>query len=463
MAELSDRNDLTDWFSEGHTAAELISLVQKATAREPEANPAGRGANTTRPAPDEFTRNENGVPFKTLRNARVAIEQMGVRLSFDEFANRYLIEGLPTFGPVLDDAALTRMRLLMEDEWGLIFGKDRWFDIATDEARHNTFHPVRDYLASLEWDGEARLNTWLSAYGGAASNEYVAAVGAIALIAAVRRVRDPGCKFDEMVVLESEQGTNKSTALNILATREEWFTDDCPLNGDSKLMIEQIGGRWIVEMGELKGMRRGEVEHVKSTLSRRVDKARLAYGRLTVEQPRQCVFFGTTNDSAYLRDMTGNRRFWPVQIERFDLKALRRDRDQIWAEAAAREADGESIRLPEQLWAVAGEHQLAREHIDPFMERLSERLDGIEGKVRANDIWDALGFADAGKRTQDHNVRLSAVMQKLGWRRPASKLRFDGRPQHAWVKGPEGAQVGAFDEVPRAVVLGLDDDDRRPL
>ena len=80
---------------------------------------------------------------------------------------------------------------------------------------------------------------------------------------------------------------------------EEWFTDDCPLNADSKMMIEQIGGRWIVEMGELKGMRRGEVEHVKSTLTRRVDKARLAYGRMPVEQPRQCVFFGTTNDSGY--------------------------------------------------------------------------------------------------------------------------------------------------------------------
>ena len=460
---MTELNDLTDFFDAGNTVEELFSLVQDTAAREPGASGAGSAARRSRPSPGEFSLNENGVPFKTLRNARIAIDLLGIELSFDTFANRYLINGLPGFGPVLDDAALTRIRLLMEDEWGLIFGKDRWFDIATDEARRNSFHPVLDYLAGLHWDEIARLDTWLHRYGGAEDSEYVSAVSKIALVAAVRRVRKPGCKFDEMLVLESEQGTDKSSALTVLAVREEWFTDDCPLNADSKMMIEQIGGRWIVEMGELKGMRRGEVEHVKSTLSRRVDKARLAYGRMPVEQPRQCVFFGTTNDSAYLRDMTGNRRFWPVKVDRFDLKALRRDRDQLWAEAAALEAQGESIRLPEHLWAVAGEHQAAREHMDPFLEILSERLEGMEGKVRGSDVWEAVGFGDPSKRNQDHNVRLSGVMQKLGWRRPASKLRFDGKPQHAWVKGPEGVAVSAYEEVPRAAVLGQGDNDGRVM
>ena len=461
---LPKNGDVTDWLAD-HSKDDLLAVVESAEDRGAGSRAGDGGASATRPGPGDFTLNENGVPFKTLRNARVAIDRLGVALRYNEFAARYLIDGLPGFGPVLDDAALTRMRLVMEEHWGLIFGKDRWFDIATDEARHNTFHPVRSYLDARqrEWDGKARLDTWLTAYGGAEDSEYVRAVSAIALIAAVRRVRSPGCKFDEMAVLESEQGTNKSSALAILAINEEWFTDDCPLNADSKVLIEQLTGRWIIEMGELKGMRRGEVEHVKSMLSRRVDKARLAYGRMPVEQPRQCVFFGTTNDSAYLRDMTGNRRFWPVTVERFDLKALRHDRDQLWAEAAAREASGEAIRLPEHLWAVAGEHQAAREVMDPFLERLSERLDGQEGKVRASDIWAAVGLADDSKRTQDHNVRLSAVMQKLGWRRPPSKLRFDGRPQHAWVKGSPGEEVGAFEEVPRAVVLGTDERDGRPM
>lgn len=457
--------DVTDWLDEGHTKDDLLAAVHWAEERVVGPSVGDADADATRAAPGEFTLNENGVPFKTLRNARVAIDQLGVTLRYDEFAHRYLIDGLPGFGPVLDDAALTRMRLTIEGRWGLKFDKTNWGDIATDEARHNTFHPVRIYLDARqqEWDGQGRLDGWLASYGGAEDCEYVRAVGAIALIAAVRRVRQPGCKFDEMPVLESEQGTNKSSALAILAVNEPWFTDDCPLNADSKVLIEQLSGRWIVEMGELKGMRRGEVESVKSMLSRRVDKARMAYGRLSEEHPRECVFFGTTNDSAYLRDMTGNRRFWPVRVERFDLQALRRDRDQLWAEAAVREASGAAIRLPEHLWAVAGQHQAAREVMDPFFERLSERLDGLAGKVRACDIWEAVGLADEAKRTQDHNVRLSAVMQKLGWRRPPSKLRFDGRPQHAWVKGPVGEAVGAFEEVPRAVVLGRDEEDRRAM
>ncbi len=229
MAEL---NDLTDFFDAGNTVEELFSLVQETAEREPGSSGAGGAASRSRPSPGELSVNENGVPYKTLRNGRIAIDQLGITVSYDTFANRYLIEGLPGFGPLLDDAALTRIRLLIEEEWGLIFGKDRWFDIATDEARRNSFHPVLDYLAGLHWDGVARLETWLHRYGGAEEGEYVSTVSKIALIAAVRRVRKPGCKFDEMIVLESEQGTNKSSALTVLAVNEEWFTDDVPLNAD---------------------------------------------------------------------------------------------------------------------------------------------------------------------------------------------------------------------------------------
>lgn len=462
---LPEHGDVTDWLSEERTKDDLLAAVESALERGAGTIVEEDDANLPQTVPGEFAPNAHGFPAASLRNARIALNRLGVVLRFDEFGNRYLIDGLPGFGPILDDAALTRMRHTLEREWRLKYAKDRWFDIATDEARHRTFHPVREFLNSREWDGRARLDAWLCSYGGAADSEYVRAVGAIILIAAVRRVRQPGCKFDEMPVLESDQGTNKSSALAILAINEEWFTDDCPLNADSKVLIEQLTGRWIVEMGELKGMRRGEVESVKAMLSRRVDKARLAYGRMPVEQPRQCVFFGTTNDSAYLRDMTGNRRFWPVKVKRFDLDALRRDRDQLWAEAAAREAQGESIRLPERLWAEAGAQQASREVSDPIYDTLAERLDGWVGKVRASDIWEAIGLGDTGRRTQDHNVRLSAAMQKLGWRRPKSKLRFDGRPQHAWVKGPDGDHTDAFEPVPRSIVLNLDEEkqDRRPM
>lgn len=463
---LGPKEDVSDWLAKnGRTKDDLLREVESAAVRVARQADAPTPERAPGLSPDEFSTNDEGVPYKTQRNARAALLRMGVKLSYDEFASRYLVEGLDGFGPSLDDAALTRMRLTMEEDYRLTFAKERWFDFATDHARKNSFHPVKDHLAALEWDGEPRIDHWLHRYGGAEDSEYVRAVSSIPLIAAVRRIYQPGCKFDEMPVLESGQGTNKSRALAVLAVREDWFTDDCPLNADSKLLIEQLDGRWIVEMGELKGMRRGEVEGVKSMLSRSVDKARLAYGRMTEERPRQCVFIGTTNDSAYLRDMTGNRRFWPVRVPRFDVEALRRDRDQLWAEAAAREAKGESIRLPEHLWAVAGEHQAAREIGDPIYDRLAERLEGQEGKVRAGDVWEAVGLGDIGKRTQDHNVRLSAAMQKLGWRRPKSKLRFGGPPLQAWVKGPDGVTVDAFEEVPRSVVLGHDErgQDGRPM
>lgn len=436
--------DVTDWLQDGNGRADLLREVEATEATTLE---------------DRLVRDRRGNAEDSIENARLALAILGVTVRYDEFAARYTVAGLPGFGPVLDDAALTRLRLQAEERLQLAFAKERWADIVTDHARDHACHPVREYLSGLRHDDTPRLDRWLIDYAGAEDSDYVRAVSAICLIAAVRRVREPGCKFDEMLVIEGEQGGGKSQALAMLAVHEEWFADDLPLDADSKTVMERTAGRWINELAELKGLRRGVVEHVKGMISRRVDKARLAYGRMTTEQPRQCIFVGTTNDAEYLRDMTGNRRFWPVRVGEFDLAALRRDRDQLWAEAAAREAARESIRLPEHLWAAAGEQQASREVGDPFYERLSERLDGHDGKVRAGDIWEVVGLGDVGRRSQDDNVRLSAAMHKLGWRRPKSKLRFDGRPQNAWVKGDVGVAVDAYPEVPRAVVLGSE----RPL
>lgn len=253
------------------------------------------------------------------------------------------------------------------------------------------------------------------------------------LVAAVRRVRSPGCKFDEMLVLEGEQGTNKSSALAIMSVRDDWFSDDLPLNADSKRVIESLEGRWIVEAAELKGMRKGDVEHLKAFLSRNTDRARMTYDRLNTVVPRQCVIFGTTNSSQYLRDGTGNRRFWPVRIKRFDLDALKRDRDQLWAEAAHREALGEAIRLAEELWPMAAAEQQKREVEDPYFLLLQEALGDAQGKIKASDVWDILDIPTA-QRGQEHNARIGEAMRQLGWER--GKLRFGGKsPEHCYARG----------------------------
>jgi hypothetical protein len=379
---------------------------------------------------------DNNNPYRTPDNIRIALLKLRVRLRYDQFASRNLIEGLPDFGPALEDAAVTRIWMMMDQRFGLRPAPDLLTDTLTDCARLNAFHPVRDYLDSLRWDGVRRLDSWLIDYGDAPETNYTRAVGALMLIAAVRRIYDPGCKFDEMVVLEGPQGSERSTMLSVLAVRPEWFSDDLPLNADSKVVIERLSGRWIVEAAELSGMRRADIEHIKAFLSRQIDRARMAYARLSIEAPRQCIIVGTTNDSNYLRDLTGNRRFWPVLTQRWRLRELKQDRDQLWAEAAEREAEGESIRLPRELWPTAAREQKARTINDPFDEVLTKYLSDKYGKIRSVDVWEIIGMPP-GHRRQGDNERLGNAMRGLGWAR--RQQRFGHGPEWAYVR--DGAET----------------------
>jgi Virulence-associated protein E len=382
---------------------------------------------------EDFSLDNKSLPSNSSQhNIRLALRRLGVYVTHDVFQDRLLIKGLPECGPLLDDRAMERLWLTIDEEYRFRPVKDFFWTVVGDEARRHGFHPVVDYLAGLHWDGSPRIDKWLSTYGGAEATSYTDAVGALMLIAAVRRVRQPGCKFDEMVVLESEQGTDKSSALRLLAVNDDWFHDDVPLNADGKRVIEALSGRWIVEAAELNGMRKGEVEHLKAFLSRTHDRARMSYDRYPTEGKRQCIIVGTTNSGSYLRDSTGNRRFWPVAIKQFDTKALRRDRDQLWAEAAAREAQGASIRLDRSLWAAAGGEQALRRIADPWEEIVAENLDDKEGKLSVEDAWKIVGVGEA-HRTQEHNRRLGDAMKKAGWSH--GRRRRDGRLCYAYVKG----------------------------
>ena len=360
----------------------------------------------------------------------VALAKMNLSVKLDAFSNRMLLEGLDATVKVIDDRIMTRLWLETDRRFKFLCMKGFYFDVVGDIAFRNAFHPVRDYLDSLSWDGQGRLDDWLINYCGAEDTDYVRAVGRIVLLAAVRRVRHPGVKFDEMLVLEGAQGIGKSQVLNALAVKEEWFTDEVPLAGDGKLAIEALNGRWIAEAAELKGMRNKEVEHLKAFLSRTHDRGRLAYDRITSEVPRQFIIVGTTNSEHYLMDMTGNRRFWPVHVDRADVEGLTRDRDQLWAEAAHREAQGESIRLPEELWAVAGEEQAKRVLEDPFMVTLAAALEGQWGKIASENVFRLLDIP-AGQRNQAHNIRIGETMRRLGWRR--ERLRREGTLQYCYL------------------------------
>jgi hypothetical protein len=375
---------------------------------------------------DDFDRNEKGVPFPTQDNIRRALTRLGLSLSHDVFAQRLMAGSAP-----LDDAVMSRAWLETEARFKFRPPRDYFQTVVEDTARAHPGHPVREYLDARRWDGVMRLDRWLPMYAKAKDNEYVRAVGALVLVAAVRRVRQPGCKFDELLVLESTQGLDKSSALRALCPNETWFSDSLPLGADAKRTIECTAGTWIAEAADLHGKSRRDIDELKAALSRQVDgPVRLAYGRLPVTVPRQFVVIGTTNKDVYLLDSTGNRRFWPVKVGSFDLEALRRDRDQLWAEAAQREASGASIRLPRELWAVAERQQEHRRVVDPWDELLEAARLG--DKVFADQVWAILDLPQ-GQRTQDHNARLGAVMRGLGYER--RKARNDrGEVRWAYVR-----------------------------
>jgi virulence-associated protein E len=363
-------------------------------------------------------------------------EEIGGRTVENVLDAPEMYEGLTLADPI-EGVAYGRGKatIIIGDDgrFGFLPRRDFFITVVLDAVRHNSFHPVLNYLGGLTWDGVERLDRWLVTYGGAEDTNYVRAVGGLALIAAVRRVRKPGCKFDEMLILENpQQGTDKSTALKVLAVREKWFSDDLPLHSDGKRVIEQTRGKWIVEASDLSGMRRSDVEHLKATLSRTSDRARLSYDRLTTERQRQFVVIGTTNAAHYLRDTTGNRRYWPVRVKRFDLDALTRDRDQLWAEAATREAAGALIRLDPSLWTAAGEEQEERTVDDPWLDVVKITIGDLDGKILNADAW-AIVRMPEDRRTQEHNGRLGNVMKLLGFERKS--LQFGGEKHKGYVRG----------------------------
>jgi predicted P-loop ATPase len=284
------------------------------------------------------------------------------------------------------------------------------------------------------------------------------------LIAGVRRVRSPGCKFDYILVLEGKQGVGKSSLLKILAG-EDNFSDNEIIGLNKKEQQEAIQGIWIYELAELEGLHKSDVTKVKLFASKTMDMARPAYGRSRVDRPRRCIIVATTNEDTYLRDTTGNRRFWPVWINGvvpcgddkmlIDFEAVARDRDQLWAEAAAMEARGESLVIPEALWPDAAAAQAAREELDPWEDLLAGVLANLSRKERGLGVSGKFEFAggnipewrvsteylltevlDLPKERQHntHTKRLASVMRALGWERPSEPVRIGRVKVRGFVK-----------------------------
>jgi Virulence-associated protein E len=210
-------------------------------------------------------------------------------------------------------------------------------DAISKHARAHAFHPVRDYLDRLAWDGKGRLRTWLADCFGAEQNEYTEQIGTMFPISMVARIYKPGCKVDYMLILEGEQGLLKSLACNALAG--EYFSDQLP-DITNKEAFQHLRGKWLIEVAEMHTYSRAAIDHFKAFLTRQVERYRPPWGRKEVHEPRQCVFIGTTNKALYLKDATGNRRGWPIKTSDIDLERLRDQRDLPRRAADAEEDHG---------------------------------------------------------------------------------------------------------------------------
>ena len=260
-------------------------------------------------------------------------------LAFNDFDNKSVVRGgLPwdKDTKLWRDEDSKRLRVYMERAYG-ISGKDAINDARVEVERRHRFHPVRDYLNGLQWDGTPRLEHAIIDYVGAADCELTRKVTRIWLTAAVKRIFEPGCKMDYCLILVGAQGIGKSTFFEVMGG--EWYNGNLSAMSNDRASLEQLQGSWIFELQELDGMKKREASQVKAFITNREDRYRGAYKEESEGHKRQCVFGGTTNEDTFLKDETGDRRFWPVQVDASLRKyedtreALKRDRDQLWAEA----------------------------------------------------------------------------------------------------------------------------------
>lgn len=347
-------------------------------------------------------------------------------------------EGLLSYNEFTDAIMLTRRppweqgdfvpRSIRDDDFFMLAANLEYCDISVSKetaadaavrvAKEQAVNPPREYLSRLEWDGVPRLNKWLTYYLGAEDQpaDYLALVGSKWLIGAVARVFEPGCKFDSVLILEGSQGLGKSMALRSLATfnGEDFFLDSV---GDirSKDTLMTMQGKLIVEIAELASFRKSENEEIKAFITRQVDEYRPPYGRTVLKRPRYFVLAGSTNEvnDGYLTDDTGNRRYWPVKCGNIDSDAVRRDADQLWAEAVVRYKKGERTWLTGEEAVLSTQEQKLRFMEDAWQDRIGN-LVRHEWSIRIDEVLGKLEL----KPKDINNVvrkRVKNSLRQLGW------------------------------------------------
>lgn len=369
-------------------------------------------------------RNDKGKVRATLGNA-VTIFEQDERLdciTYDSFRDELTLENKPPWdrGGVeryprsVSDVDSVRAAQWVERHYEIAVPSRQVADAVESSGKRRAFDPLRSYLRGLAWDGVPRIATWLADFFGVDPSAYTQEVGRRWLVAAVARglcESSAGVQADNVLVFEGPQGARKSSGLRALGGG--FFSDEVP-DLTTKDAAISLAGVWIVELSELESLRKADLTKIKAWLTRRVDRFRPPYGRTTVERPRRCVFAATTNDSHYLRDPTGNRRFWPVRCGAVDVAGLQSARDQLWAEAVEQYKAGavwwvDNATLLADAQAAQGE----RCDVDPWEEPISEYVEGRRW-VTSAEILTAIEV-DTGRADKSHTRRLTEVLRRLGF------------------------------------------------
>lgn len=389
-------------------------------------NPAGR-----------MERDRHGVPKPTFQNAVYGVEALCLEPRYDEWWDRIQLFGdlrgirkyFPMFPAVWNDNAIACVRALIVKRYSLEVSLERTHEAVVSIALRTAFNPLQDWLRALVWDETPRVDDWMTKYAGVVDSSYTRAVGRLILTAAVARAFAPGTKFDSMVIMEGKQGIGKSRLVRALGGA--YAVEGLPMQDlHSKDVIDAIQKGWLIELDELDALRRADVTALKGFLSRTSDRARLAYRRTSEDFPRRSVIIGTTNEKEYLRDSTGARRFWPVEVlgladGMVDVAGIIRDRNQIFAEAVMlwnRRPTDEALILPASVEAAAVAEQEQRYEEDSWEAAVEAALEneekGLKGKpflTTGEILYHALHMS-YGEQTRTDRQRLAAVMARLGWR-----------------------------------------------
>lgn len=409
---------------------------------------------------DAFITDTKGLPESdNPDNVVAALGIISAEVRWNAWLNRSEIRGYEwsAWQPI-DDVVIAKLKVrFLRTGTRFRVGNDFLKETLLAIAHENQHDPVVEHVNSLVWDRQPRLVTWLSYTCGVPCDPYHQAVGRNVIGGMVKRACKPGAKHDEVMILIGKQGTAKSTLCRTLAMQDEWFTDSVGFDGSPQNIVPQLFGKLVVELAELDGMARKEVQHIKAFITRQSDNVTLKYKAFASDFERRCIFIGTSNEDSPLVDITGNRRFLPVRVPaEINIAWLRANIEQLVAEAAHYHKAGDEFSIPREVWGIAAEHQESARSIGDVEARLCDWFAVSQYTESAFvSTADLIDLSDIAGWKNVHALRKS-VMMRLGFREVMPYI--GGIKTRGWLRGPE--MLPRYVESVTRYVIGKDQNGR---